>query len=62
MRETLVDAYAMLLCVGACNFVCERVMIERIEKEIETQIYKDILITSDDDRKKISISKSTKIN
>ena len=28
----------------------ERVMIERIEKEdIETQIYKDILIMSDDD-------------
>ena len=32
----------------------ERVMIERIEKEdIETQIYKDIFITNDDDRKNI---------
>ena len=41
----------------------ERVIIERREKEdIEIQIYKDILITSDDDRKKISVSKPTKIN
>ena len=36
------------------QLISERVMIERREK--------DILIMSDDDRKKISISKSTKIN